>query len=202
MRHGTSNTSGALPHLSKGVNSKDDLVLIEGLEGTNEVFTPSMLRDSNQPISAESQRLFSVVLFGLFIIVLLFSILVGVSVYRSLDIMANAERDMRIGHSFLANTVHAVDVYGAVYIGEGPEGASLILQEATGDGPAYETRIYAHEGYIVQEYALEDSPLAPEKAITLIESDSFDFSYSDGLLTITTDEGPVQIALRSAGGSA
>ena len=65
------------------------------------------------------------------------------------------------------------------------------------DGNSYETRIYRFEGHIVQEYAISGKEYAPTRATELFESNTFDFSLDGQLLTITTDQGSFDIALRS-----
>ena len=88
----------------------------------------------------------------------------------------------------------------AVEVGEGPEGKALVLRETLDGATSYETRIYAYQGKIVEEYVLAENEYMPEKAIALFDSDTFDFSYDNGLVTITTDDGTAAIALRSKEG--
>lgn len=88
----------------------------------------------------------------------------------------------------------------AVEVGEGPEGKALVLRETLDGTTSYETRIYAYRGKIVEEYVLAENAYMPEKAIAIFDSDTFDFSYDNGLITITTDDGTAAIALRSKEG--
>ena len=164
------------------------------------VFTPSAIRTHKSPISTTTNKFFAVVLFGLFIVMLLLAFLVGVNVYKTLDTMAQAERTERLDQAFLANVIHANDVADAVEVGEGPEGKALVLRETFDGVTSYETRIYAYQGKIVEEYVLAENEYMPEKAIALFDSDTFDFSYDNGLITITTDDGTAAIALRSKEG--
>ena len=82
-----------------------------------------------------------------------------------------------------------------------PEGDALLLLEHLRSG-TYETRIYLYQGHIVEEYAPEGKPYAPEKATQIMMSDNFSFDYEAGLLTITTDAGSTEVALRCAKGGA
>lgn len=79
------------------------------------------------------------------------------------------------------------------------QGPALVLRETLESG-TYETRIYRVDGVIMQEYAVADAPYDPEKAVAVAQSQTFEFSCSDNLLTIVTDAGQVDIALRSGGG--
>jgi hypothetical protein len=66
----------------------------------------------------------------------------------------------------------------------------------------YETRIYLYQGHVVEQYAVAAKPYEPEKATPIVPSETFSFSFEDGLLTITTDAGSAEVALRSVRGGA
>lgn len=144
-------------------------------------------------------HVFTGILFALFILVLLVAIVVGTNVYRSLYQEGQNISDTRIATSLLYNTIRSVDSEDALEAREGPEGIALILNERAISG-AYETRIYLYEGELVQEYTHVGAPFSPEDATGLVKTDTFDFLYRDGLLTITTSEGQTDIALRCASG--
>lgn len=200
MKHNRKQKPVALPHLS-GMSKDARRIAFDELDAnTHNVFTPSAIRTHKSPISTMTNKFFAVVLFGLFIVMLLLAFLVGINVYRTLDTMAQAERTERLDQAFLANIIHANDMADVVEVGEGPEGKALVLRETLDGEISYETRIYAYQGNIVEEYVLADSAYVPEKAIRLSDSDTFDFSYDNGLITITTDDGTAAVALRSKEG--
>lgn len=146
-------------------------------------------------------RLFTVLLFALFIVALLIAIMAGTGLYRALvDVREQADAS-RLATGLIANSVRAADSMDAVGAGKGPEGRSLVLTERLDSG-TFETRIYAYQGSIVEEYALADAAYTPEKATPIVASQRFAFSYEDGLLTVDTDDGSVQVALRSVRGDA
>ena len=91
------------------------------------------------------------------------------------------------------------DAADAVEEGIGPEGRALVLGEHLESG-TYETRIYQYQGNIVQEYAIAGHDYAPDRAQVLAASAIFDFTYAGNLLTVTTDQGSFDVALRSAQG--
>jgi hypothetical protein len=103
---------------------------------------------------------------------------------------------MRLESGLLANSVHVADAADAVEVGEGPEGKALVLVERLDSG-TYETRIYQYAGNIVQEYAIQGRDYTPDRAQVLTPSATFDFSLSDNLLTVSTDQGLFNVALRS-----
>ncbi|WP_417144466.1 DUF4860 domain-containing protein [Raoultibacter massiliensis] len=146
--------------------------------------------------AGSSGHMFTALLFALFVIALLLAVVAGTNVYRNLNDTRSGADEARLGLTLLANNVRANDAADAIAAGTGPEGRSLVLVERLDSG-TYETRIYRHEGNIVEEYALADAAYTPEKAVVICPSDVFDFSYGNGLLTITTDQGSADVALRS-----
>lgn len=146
--------------------------------------------------AGSSGHMFTALLFALFVIALLLAVVAGTNVYHNLNDVRSGADEARLGLTLLANNVRANDAADAIAAGTGPEGRSLVLVERLDSG-TYETRIYRHEGNIVEEYALADAAYTPEKAVVICPSDVFDFSYGNGLLTITTDQGSADVALRS-----
>ena len=150
------------------------------------------------------QRAFSVLLFAGFVVVDLLAIVAGTSAYGSITRMQASNDQMIMTLGPVTSTVRANDVAGGVAVSdEGPEGRALVLvQRDKLSGETYETRIYLYEGRIVQEYALGGSPYTPDRATALAKSDTFDFAYADGVLTVTTDAGVAKVALRNLQGGA
>lgn len=149
----------------------------------------------------EFGRFFTVILFALFVAVLLIAIMAGTGLYRALVDVRDQADTSRLATGLIANSVRASDATDAVGAGQGPEGRSLVLSERLENG-TFETRIYAYQGMIVEEYALADAEYTPDKATPIVASERFSFSYENGLLSVETDDGNVQIALRSSMGGA
>ena len=143
-----------------------------------------------------SLRVFMILLFAVFFVVLMTGLAAGVTMYQS---VANNQIDTsnaRMQAGLLASNVHANDVSGAVGAGEGPEGRALVLTEASGDS-SYEMRIYLYRGQIVEEYSMTGADYTPERAQQLMASTTFDFEQYGNLLVIRTDQGATSVALRS-----
>lgn len=138
-----------------------------------------------------------VILFALFVILLLLTLVSGLRSYASEVTSSNDSKATRLSVGFLANTVRGFDSSGFVCTGNGPEGKALVLVEHTPAG-VFETRIYAYQGNLLQEYALAEAAYSPESATVLFPTDEFSFDVSDGLLTIQTQAGTAKVALRSA----
>lgn len=141
------------------------------------------------------RKLFPVLLLCVFFVALLLALIAGVAVYRHVSDTQNANVSRREGVELIANIVRANDAKGAVATGEGPEGKSLVIVENLDSG-TYETRLYLYKGKIVQEYSLSETAYTPAKASEVTESSRFDFTYGDGLLAVTTDQGTCEVALR------
>ena len=171
-------------------------------------------------------RVFTGLLFALFVATLLLAILVGTGVYRVLHQEGAVADNQRLSLTLLANDVRANDQIDAVaraWVTEDAvsvevagadgfeaaaaaedgrslfQGPALVLRETLPSG-VYETRLYRYDGTIMEEYALAEAPYDPEKATAIVDSSVFAFSYEDGLLTIETDAGATAVALRSGGG--
>lgn len=150
----------------------------------------------NKPVTT---RLFTVLLMAVFFIALMAGLAGGAVMYRSISATQADNNDIHLQAGLIANTVHANDEMYAVEEGEGPEGRALVLIESLDSG-AYETRLYEYHGHVMQEYAVAGRPYNPTNATVLFESDTFEFSFDGKLLTITTDKGSCDIALRSRQG--
>lgn len=155
------------------------------------------IRDSGADKGPSS--LFSGLLMLVFIAMLMLALVVGVTTYQKVAGAQFDSNDARLGKQLIANNVRSLDGKDTVRVGTGPEGRSLVLVEEV-DGQTIETRIYLYENQIVQEYSFEGAPYDPEKAVKLVDSSMFHINYDSGLLTITTDQGTTDVALRSKQG--
>lgn len=149
--------------------------------------------------STRTRRLVPAILYLLFVVALLAALMAGALTYSSVLSQKNAVDSERTAISLLAGYVRANDTIGAVGQGQGPEGPSLVLSESD-QTDTYETRIYLYQGAIVQEYAIAGTPYAPDEATKVADSSTFSFSYHDGLLSISCDQGCADVALRTAQG--
>lgn len=140
-------------------------------------------------------KVFSPLLLAVFFVALLLALIAGVSVYRSITSVQATDNSQREGVGLICNVVRANDAKGVIAAGEGPEGNSLVIVERSSTG-VFETRFYEYQGKILQEYSIAGTPYTPEKASVVTESNTFAYSYSKGLLTITTDQGDAEVALR------
>ncbi len=146
-----------------------------------------------------SMHAFSIVLFTVFIVSILITLMTGTRIYRQLAVQQQSADDARLSLNLIANCIKANDATDAIAAGDGPEGNSLVLVERLETG-TFETRIYLFEGKVLEEYSVAGNPYTPEKATVIASSETFSFTYGKGLLSITTDAGTVDVALRCIGG--
>lgn len=146
--------------------------------------------------SISTSRLPSLILFALFVCALLLALVSGIRIYSSLVDEQNEAEQMRFANGLIVNSVKSMDAYGSVESGIGPEGESLILVQHL-EGGVFETRFYGYRGNVVMEYTSSENEIDPDNATKILESDTFEFEISKGLLTVSTDEGDTDVALRS-----
>lgn len=142
-------------------------------------------------------NVFAVVLFAVFALTLFAALLAGTSVYKGIVSDGDGADDARRGTTLIVNTVRAGDAAGAVSTGQGPEGPSLVLTENLETG-SFETRLYAYDGWIMQEYAIAGAPYDPAGATRVVRSQTFSPEILDSAVRVGTDQGDTLVALRSA----
>ena len=75
-------------------------------------------------------HLYPLLLFAIIVLSLLFLVMTGTGLYSAVVDSQTRNREARAALSYLAARVHAADAAGAVSVGEGPEGAALLLRMA------------------------------------------------------------------------
>ena len=140
---------------------------------------------------------FSFAIMVVFFLVMMLALVAGAVIYRGVAASQARANDVRMESGLLTNLLRMGDMADAVTQAEGPEGPALVLVTTLPSG-TYETRIYAYQGSIVQEYAIAGRPFNPENAVPIVESGTFAFSLHEGLVTITTDRGSFPMYFRSS----
>lgn len=170
---------------------------VDETTGSSCITALSKLSEASAKSTTERKyrRLFPLLLLCVFFIALLLALIAGVTVYRHVSDVQAANVSHREGIELICNIVRGDDAQGAVAVGDGPEGKSLVIVQKLDSG-TYETRLYLYKGSIVQEYSLAGTEYTPSKASKITDSSSFAFTYDNGLLTVTTDQGTREVALR------
>lgn len=126
----------------------------------------------------------------------------GTSAYRAANDVRSSSDNTRLG-LVVDRELHPEPPDGtdAVGVADGPEGLALVLTEPLGNGD-YETRLYAYQGAIVEEYTRAGTAFTPEKARGDREVFHLRLTYTDGLLHRAHRQGSTSVALRSVRGGA
>ena len=149
----------------------------------------------------DREHLFTVALFFVFVAALLLALLMGTGVYRRIHAAGAASGEARLAGSLVANIVRSKDAEDSVRTEADPEGGdALVLTEHLKSG-TFETRLYLHEGSLVEEYVPAGTPYDATNASVLATANRVDVELdsAEELVVVTTDEGTTEIALRSGG---
>ena len=153
-----------------------------------------MKREKGSPVGLYTIGVAALFLAGFFLLVVF-----GAQSYRGTVNGQNDNVRTRTLLSYLATVLHGSDTRGAVAVEETEDGP--ILHVADGS-TGFELRIYRHDGSLVEDYAAAGSPLRPEGAQTIGETERFVVERpAADLLRIGTDAGDVLLRLRSEGGA-
>ena len=139
---------------------------------------------------------FTLVLFGAFVVLLLLGLWMGTVAFRTITVMQDATDDARLALTSLQNRVRSFDQADSFGTGQGPEGPAIVFTYKLEAGD-YETRLYLYQGALVQELAFSTDPYLPMTATKIVDISAFAFTCKDGLLSVTCDQGTVDVALRS-----
>lgn len=143
----------------------------------------------------------ALVLFGIFALCVLGTLLQGVRVYRNLTERGASSYQDRTAAQYLVTRVRQADRPDAVSVGTFGMVEALELTE-TIDGTEYVTRVYCFDGYIRELFSNASYDFQPFDGECILPAQALDFTLEDGLLTaeITDENGDtlqVCTALRS-----
>ena len=147
---------------------------------------------------ARHEHTFTVLLFLLIVGALLSVLLMGAQSYRAAQAAGAGADEARLSTVLVANIIRSKDATASVRTEAGPAGGTvLVLTERLASG-TFETRLYARDGALWEEYAPADTPLGTTQASELARTGRFDVEVGARSVTVTTDDGSVVVALRSA----
>lgn len=121
--------------------------------------------------------LLMLLLFGVFAVCVLAVLLTGAKAYRGLTERDQAAYDRRTCVQYIATRVRQGDIEGGVTVEPFGDTTALCM---TQDG--YVTRVYWHDGYLMELYTSEDAELYPEDGEKIMPLESLSWSMEDGLL--------------------
>lgn len=155
-----------------------------------------------EKIQHHMDGLLLLLLFGVFAVCVLSVLLTGAKAYRRLTLRDQEAYSSRTCVQYIATRVRQGDMEGAVTVEPFGEGDALVMAK-----DSYVTRVYWHDGWLMEMYAGEDVQLAPEDGEKIMELDGLAMSMDGGLLTVEVDGGDagtdtLRLSLRSGEGDA
>lgn len=139
--------------------------------------------------------LFTLAAEGLFLLSFLFLTVFGAGIYRETVETQELNGRNRLLLSYFTTCAKNTDTEDAVTMYT--EGDSQVLSFSDG-GSGYAVRVYCSCGKLLEDYGREDSPLAPDSAAVIGETEVFHVEKEgERTYTVTTDAGSVTFTLKS-----
>ena len=147
-----------------------------------------------------STSLMLLLLYALLILALLIWVVSGARLYTNALEMKELHSEQRGALAFVQSQVAANGGAGNISIRETTNGTMLCLKEQE---TAYETRIYASEGWLYAEFTKTDAETQPDRAVQICAVSGFAVSWqTDRLLRITADGRTAYACSDGGGGNA
>lgn len=146
--------------------------------------------------------LFTMLLFLVFVLCALFTVLTGGKVYENISTRMEQTYTGSVALQYVANKVRQGDFAGQVSVKTIEETPVLELNQEI-DGESYLTWIYYLDGSIRELFTFADSGLTLGDGLEILECGGLSFTQEGRLLTVETmgdGGGKLTLSLRSAGG--
>lgn len=154
-------------------------------------------RSNRQSIPA----LAALLLVGMFGVSILSVLLTGADTYRRLTRRDQLSYDSRTCAQYVATKVRQAPSPEAVGLGHFGGSDALVIREEL-DGAVYLTRVYCHNGWLMELFSAADGDFAPEDGEKILPADSLMLIQTGALLQaeIAHGEETTQTALYLRGG--
>ena len=152
-------------------------------------------RNDGQTLSV----LFTMLLFLVFIMCALFTVLAGSRVYENISSRMDQTYTGSVALQYVANKVRQGDEQGAVTVKNIDGQQVLEIRENIEDGD-YVTWIYYYDGSIRELFTYEDSGLGLADGLEILECDGLELEQQDAQIhvkTLGTGGGSLVLSLRS-----
>ena len=145
--------------------------------------------------------LFTMLLFLVFVLCALFTVLIGGKVYENIRARMEDSYTGSVALNYIANKVRQGDVDGAVDVREINSVPVLELTQEI-NGETYVTQIYYYDGYIRELFTDTQSGLGLSDGLEIIACDGLSFAKEGRLLKVETtgeDGRSLLLSVRSGG---
>ena len=143
--------------------------------------------------------LFTMLLFLVFVLCALFTVLTGGKVYENISARMADNYTGSVALQYIANKVRQGDQAGGIHVQE-IDGTSVLEQRQVLEGDEYLSWIYYYDGSIRELFTSVDSGLGLSDGIEIMECEGLSFSREGSLLKIETageGGGRLMLAVRS-----
>ena len=141
----------------------------------------------NRTAKHSIDKVFVFLLFGLFAILIVIVLLLGVNNYKSLLNRNNEAYNERIAINYIAEKVRHNDIADGVSVGDfiqKNDSISTLYMYQKINQERYVTRIYYYKGYIRELFSLNGMEVQPEDGNTIMKASDLSFSIHSRQLTI------------------
>lgn len=145
--------------------------------------------------------LFTMLLFLVFVLCALFTVLIGGKVYENINRRAEENFDGSTALHYVANKVRQSDRMGMVDVME-IDGTPVLEIRQEANGETYVTWIYCHEGWIRELFTFEGSGLGLADGLPITECSGLDIETDGRVITISTEgsgQSSIMLSVRSEG---
>ena len=142
--------------------------------------------------TSRTTGLLALLVFLLFALCLLLVLLTGAGVYRGLVRRGEERYAARTTVQYIATRVRQA---GDVAVEEFGGCKALVFPE-TIDGERYLTRVYCHEGWLMELFSTGTAELSPEDGERVLEAEDLQVQLEGNLLTVRTGEQTLYLHLR------
>lgn len=152
--------------------------------------------------SQTAGTLFTMLLFLVFVLCALFTVLTGGKVYENISSRMEQTYTGSVALQYVANKVRQGDFAGQISVKE-IEGAQVLELAEEIDGESYVTWIYYFDGSIRELFTYKDSGLSLKDGLEILACGGLSFVREGRLITIETagaGGGSLTLSLRSGGG--
>ena len=137
--------------------------------------------------------------FGIFALCILLVLLGGARVYKNLTVRDRQSYDRRTLCQYLSTRLHQADRENAVCT-EDFDGITALCIRETINEKDYITRIYCHNGYLMELFTPANGTFSPSDGETLLPADSLTVSLEENTLRLQLGGESILLYLRSGQG--
>lgn len=137
------------------------------------------MKESRQKQSISS--LAALLLFAVFAVGVLSVLLTGANTYRRLTERDGRQYDARTSVRYVMTKLRQAPSAGAIAVARFGDGDALLLHEEI-NGEEYLTRIYCHDGWMMELFTAAGGEFAPEDGERLFAAEAMQLQLADGFL--------------------